>query len=514
MLRVQVRPYFKKEDLCSPHVKKTVRQRILPDSFLFSSPCNIILLDLIEQLRCFENKQQNLDAWYDSLCDCVHMELNKCSTRKSNRCGRIRKPYKSYWNQDLQTLWDNLRKAEYTFLRCRNKNLREGLKIEFKKRQSSFDKKLRTVKRSFHRGQSLHIDYLQTHNPQKFWNEINRLGPRKSGGVPMEVKLVNGECSSVLSVILQKWEEDFAGLFSGCKSSFDDDFLKEITIIKEVMEAKMKTDVDNCNMFLNANFSVAEVKNVVDKCKLKKATGIDEISNEVLKSPRLFNVLCELFQFCFDRGIIPTQWHKTIIKPIPKSSKNDPRLPLSYRGISLVSCVYKLYSSLLNHRLVDHLERTGLLVDEQNGFRKNRACIDHIYAVTSIIRARIKQNMSTFVCFIDFKKAFDWIDRELLQYRLLKCGVDGKFYYAIKSLYQAPAACVRVNEYTTGVKRGDVLSPTLFSIYVNDLSLQIKAPSLGVKVDDQIVSILLYADDVVLLAEQEKDLHIILNIVQ
>lgn len=86
----------------------------------------------------------------------------------------------------------------------------------------------------------------------------------------MEVKLVNGECSSVLSVIVQQWEEDFDSLFSGCKSSFDDAFLKEIISIKEVKEAAMKTDVDNCNMF-NASFYVAEVKNAVDRCKLKKS---------------------------------------------------------------------------------------------------------------------------------------------------------------------------------------------------------------------------------------------------
>ena len=53
-------------------------------------------------------------------------------------------------------------------------------------------------------------------------------------------------------------------------------------------------------------------------------------------------------------------------------------------------------------------------------------------------------------CFIDFNKAFDWINREFLQYRLLNSGVNGKFYYAIKSLYQAPVARVQVNEYTTG----------------------------------------------------------------
>lgn len=108
-----------------------------------------------------------------------------------------------------------------------------------------------------------------------------------------------------------------------------------------------------------------------------------------------------------------------------------------------------------------------MLVDEQNGFRK--ACIDHIYAFTSIICARIKQNRFTIVCFIDFKKAFDWNNRVFLQYRLLNSGVNGKFYYTNKSLYQSSVFRVQVIEYTTGwfyqqfdVKQRGVLSSTLF----------------------------------------------------
>ena len=294
--------------------------------------------------------------------------------------------------------------AEREFLKCKNKNLREVLRIEYKKRQNEFDKSIRTVKRNFNRGLSLQIDYLQTHNPQQFWREINKLGPRKAKDIPMEIRLENGECSSDLDVVLKKWGEDFANLYSGCSHTFDEAFLKEIVELKEVMETQMNSDSFNSNFFLNATLSREEVQDAIDKCKMKKATGIDEISNEVLKSPRLFNVLFQLFKYCFDSGTIPTQWNKSIIKPIPESSKNDPKLPLSYRGISLISCIYKLYSSILNIRLVDHLERTGCLVDEQNGFRKGRACIDHIYVVSTITRARIRQNKSTFACFINFTK--------------------------------------------------------------------------------------------------------------
>lgn len=60
----------------------------------------------------------------------------------------------------------------------------------------------------------------------------------------------------------------------------------------------------------------------------------------------------------------------SIIKPIPKSAKNDPRIPLNYRGISLLSTVYKRYSNILNARLTEYLESIEYLVDEQNGLRK------------------------------------------------------------------------------------------------------------------------------------------------
>ena len=82
--------------------------------------------------------------------------------------------------------------------------MREGLKIEFKKRQTKFDKRLRTEKCNFIRGLSLYIDYLQAHNTQQFWKEVNRLGPRQSREIPIEVKLENGKCSPDLGVVLQK----------------------------------------------------------------------------------------------------------------------------------------------------------------------------------------------------------------------------------------------------------------------------------------------------------------------
>ena len=150
-------------------------------------------------------------------------------------------------------------------------------------------------------------------------------------------------------------------------------------------------------------------------------------------------------------------------------------------------CVAKLYSYILNKRLQNYLEKNEILAEEQNGFRTGRSCIDHIYIMCTVLRNRKAMGKETFVCFIDYKKAFDSINRNLMLYKLSRVGIKGYMYNAISSLYSNPRSRVHLQGYYTdyfgcpvGVKQGDCLSPTLFSIYINDLASQIKETGIGV----------------------------------
>ena len=102
--------------------------------------------------------------------------------------------------------------------------------------------------------------------------------------------------------------------------------------------------------------------------------------------------------------------------------------------------VAKVYSSILNARLSKYLEVNSILVEEQNGFRASRSCIDHILVLCTVLRNRKALGLSTYLCFIDFKKAFDSVDRNLLLFKLTEIGVNGKFYNAIKAMYSNPKA--------------------------------------------------------------------------
>ena len=126
--------------------------------------------------------------------------------------------------------------------------------------------------------------------------------------------------------------------------------------------------------------------------------------------------------------------------------------------------------------------------------------------------------MSTFTAFIDFKQAYDYINRQKLWSMLHQLGIKGNMLMTVKSLYSSVSACVRVNSLTTdwfnvsgGLRQGCILSSLLFNLFLDNLVNFFKSLDIGISIGDEKVCILLYADDIVLIADNEHDLHLLLN---
>ena len=147
--------------------------------------------------------------------------------------------------------------------------------------------------------------------------------------------------------------------------------------------------------------------------------------------------------------MMTTLWAKGIISAIPKSKDSNPRIPLNYRGISLLSVVSKLYTSLIATRLSSQFEKNNTLVNEPNGSRPERSCLDHIFTLINACKIRKNLRQETFLVFIDYQKAFDYINHDLLYFKLRNMGVTGDLYFSIKNIYQSPKSCVTVNGHLT-----------------------------------------------------------------
>ena len=191
--------------------------------------------------------------------------------------------------------------------------------------------------------------------------------------------------------------------------------------------------------------------------------------------------ITKLFNIILDTGIIPKDWCISLIHPIYKN-KGDSGDPDNYRGISLISCVGKLFTMAINERLTNYLNKVGLIGDEQAGFRKNFSTLDHIYVISSLIDLYKHKGKRIYCAFIDYKKAFDLVDRSNLWLKLLGSGINGNFLNIIHNMYLNAKSCVKLNSKVSplfncgiGVRQGDNLSPLLFALYINDFELFFKS---------------------------------------
>lgn len=459
---------------------------------------------------------EELDKIYSDICSVYHKFLhNNFQSRNvypKNTKLRHRKK-KPFWNENLTILWGNLKKAETAYL-GEGGNNRNHLRQLFYECQKTFDHAYRLAEREYKNKQIVHLDSISNKDPKEFWKFIKNLGPKRKNDIPLEIYRDDGSISYNLKEVLQKWQLEFETLYNPSANVLHSSTAFYTHICRE-LELLQNNESRFPN--LNENISLGEVKKSLRAAKKNKAIGIDNIPNEIIKNEKSAILLQMLFNKLFISGTQPSLWNISIVKPIPKPSLVDPRIPLQYRGISLLSTVYKIFTSILNNRLIKCFEENQILADEQNGFRKSRACIDHIFSLTSIIRIRKHNKLSTYAAFIDFEKAFDRVDRNLLLYKLLQNGISKQIYNIIKNLYTNNQVTVNVNGYLTdlfnsnvGVKQGDSLSPSLFNLYINQLAEDLRMLP-GIMIGSRKVNCLLYADDLVLLAESEINLQTLLT---
>ena len=337
-------------------------------------------------------------------------------------------------------------------------------------------------------------------NPKVFWKLIN--------------KLDNLQSRNLVDALPYKNFTEFFKTLNTADRSYN---IFQEKIIHEFETLKSSLDQITSDFI---PITLEEIQLAIKSLKLGKSSSSDLISNEMLKHGGYYiqKLLEKLFNFILHSGKYPSKWNESFLVLIHKSGNKYE--PGNYRGISITSNLGKLFNRVIYTRFLDIVNQHNLISDNQIGFKPNCRTADHLFTIKSIIEDYKIKKKKLYAGFIDLRKAFDTIWRVGLFYKLLKCNIPKSIFDILLSMYANTTTRIKFNcglseEFHSecGVKQGDVLSPLLFNIFINDIVKVLQSDSSDpVIINGVSINCLLYADDIVLLSNSKSGLQHSLNI--
>ena len=394
-----------------------------------------------------EELKIDLDVSVDSVVSALYSAA-ACMVRTVSSKKRV---IVGWFDQECSRKKKQVRRLLRKFKRTNDMNDR----IEYVKERKEYKQTIKNKKKEYDESR------LQTlndsiGNPKEFWRIIRSVN-RKS--------FIYNRISN------EQWYQHFSKLFA---DSDVDESNNEC-----VVEDDLRSSEDEEELF-DQDITREEVIASIRKLKSSKSAGPDNIVGEMLKcvTDDVIDYLTLLFNKLFCESRFPREWSKSIVVPIFK--KGDPEVPDNYRGVALTSVISKVYTHILNKRMTQWANREEKIIEQQAGFRAGYSTTDHIFTLYSIVQKFLQKHSKLYVAFVDFRKAFDSINRNKLWGVLRKVGMHGKLYLAIKSVYNSVLACVREKclytdyfQCPNGLKQGCLLSPMLFSFFINELAQEL-----------------------------------------
>ena len=338
---------------------------------------------------------------------------------------------------------------------------------------------------------------MSTNNYYGFWKKVKTTQQFNILN-PTEIDGISGDEN-----ISHLWAQHYEAIFANkeyCKTELDE----------------ISSSFKNININDNMSVSQGEIHVAIKNLSNGKSPGLDNLSGEHLKhvSEYLLIPLSLLFTAMLTHGIMPVEMMKTCILPILKSKSKSVNDKLNYRPIALSNIMSKVFENILFNHLEDYLYTTS----NQFGFKKNVGTEMCVFALKEAIRHYHTQGSHIFVCYLDATAAFDRISYSVLFKKLIKRSVPLYIVRILYFWYFNQLVCVRWNQtlsytfrVTNGVRQGGILSPLLFNVYMNDLSLSLNKFAIGCIIQNTIINHFMYAADVVLVSPSAKGLQKLVN---
>ena len=400
----------------------------------------------------------------------------------------VRKNYKPHWNPDLQKAHDNLNRARDEA----ENNPGEENHIKLQRCKAEYIRKNLESKRKSWRETTEGLNMEK--DTTKLWRLVKALNEEGGGYQPISLE----QGGEVLNE--KRAANAFGKAFEEvCSTPVPSERKKAVRI--EEQEKKDAEDYEDIPDVMTKPITMTELRKALQKLKKKKSPGPDGVTNEMLThlGKAALDKLLDIFNLSWNKEDVPQQWKEATMIPILKTGKNKSK-PLSYRPISLTSCVCKTMERIINERMQWYLESEAVLIPEQAGFRQHRSTEDQTTHLAQVIEDAFQAKKVVLASFIDLQKAFDKVWKGGLIVKMQRSGIKGNMLRWTKAYLHNRKARVLVNGHTgkkvllrQGVPQGGVLSPTLFILFINDV---VKELPKGVKAA-------LYADDLVIWCTEE-----------
>lgn len=450
-----------------------------------------------------EKRGWNLEDRWNKFKDIVlRVAEHICGRSKVNKhCKRT-----SWWNTEIQEEVKRKKKAWKQY----NSTKSEHDRTEYYKYRKKVKELIREAKKKSWKDFGDEMEQSYKVNNRSFWNKIRAL----RGGKRKEIKGIRDKNNSIrtnLEEILETWREYY-------KNKYDKDE-EERAIGTMGNQNEME---DNNNQ--TEEISIDEIEEGIRKIRIGKAGGADNIDPEMVKwlGKEGKKWLLEIMKEAWRTNLIPKDWEENLMVPIHK--KGDEFECENYRDICLSPVAFKLYTRIVEGRLRKEIE--GKLEEEQSAFRRERQTMDNIFILRNLIEKRNEQGKELYIMLIDLKAAFDSIDRDIIWKVMEELEITQKIIEVTKSTYNRVKGKVQMGGKRSkdfyinkGIKQGDSLSPTLFILIMDKIMKNTKKRTKHLQVTIGYTNMLpvkmeglLYADDIILVADTQKKMQSLLNI--
>ena len=275
----------------------------------------------------------------------------------------------------------------------------------------------------------------------------------------------------------------------------------------------------------NIQITEDEIIDAIKHSRTCSASGTDQISYRLFKNN--ISEIVPIFKLIFDLAWkskrLPNCCKKGWVRVIPKKG-NSYRLD-NLRPITILPCITRIFSYIVNKRLTRWLTANQIIHESQGGSQTGRGIHEQVMIINLFCDFMSNKNKNCFFIFYDVQKAFDTMWREGMLYKIYQMGVRGHIFDIIRNLYFRTSSCIKIkNDYSKfyqtsrGTLQGDPISSTLYTCFLNDLSINLDKENKrnSVQPNSEILfpNVRLYIDDTAIISNDFHELKRLSAIVE